>query len=169
MLALILNNCTLFKKEEATEDKPIVKKKRIEPNVEERAKAARDKGLTIFGNKVGEQGVVSFATSNVMWRASLEVLDFMPLESVDYAGGLISSDWYKKNSLDKEEIKIRVQFLSDELAPSSIKIISHKRICETNSGCRVVKSSETLTKKIKFAILDKAREIKISDDNKKKN
>lgn len=168
ILAITLSNCSLFKKDQNSEENPVVKKKRINPNVSERAKEARDRGLVLFGKKVGENATVSFATSNPMWRASLEVLDFMPLEAIDYSGGIISTDWYKKNTLDKEEIKIRVEFLSNELSPSSIKIISHKRICEQNFNCKIIKSSEKLTKKIKNSILNKARQIKIDDENKKK-
>ena len=172
LLALLLTaNCSIFKKKDETENienKVVVKKKRINPNTDERAKEARDRGITIFGKKTGQGGVVSFATSNVMWRASLEVLDFMPLDSIDYAGGVIATDWYKKNISDKEEIKIRVQFLSDDLAVSSIKVVSHKRICNELSQCRIVKTSDKLTSKIKNSIINKARQIKISDEEKSK-
>lgn len=164
-----ISNCTLFKKNEDVENsnkETIEKKKRINPNVEERTKEARDKGLTIFGKKVGEGGVVSFATSNVMWRASLEVLDFMPIESVDYGGGVIVTDWYKKNISEKEEIKIRIQFLSNELAPSSIKILSHKKICTELSNCKIVKANNIINKEIKKSIINKARELKIADEKK---
>lgn len=167
----ILTSCSMInkdKKTEETEGDQIIKKKRINPNASERAKEARDKGLILFGKKVGESGVVSFANSNVLWRASLEVLDFMPLETVDYAGGIISTDWYKKDNKNNEEIKIRVQFLSNELSPSSIKVISHKRICLENQNCKIVKTNISTLSKIKKAIIAEARKIKIEDEKKNK-
>lgn len=170
-LCLITGCSTFFNKEKKAENETetVVKKKRINPNAEERTKEARDRGLTIFGKKVGEGGgIVSFATSNVLWRASLEVLDFMPLASVDYAGGIISTDWYKKNISDKEEIKIRIQFVSDELSPSSIKVFSHKRTCLDIGNCKILKTNEKVIKKIKNSIINKAREIKIADEQKSK-
>ncbi len=30
----------------------------------------------------------------LLWRASLEILDFIPLTTVDYSGGIIITDWY---------------------------------------------------------------------------
>lgn len=169
-IILLLKGCSLFpvKNEKESKDGEIVKKKRFEPNTEKRITEARDRGVTIFGKKVENGGVVSFGTSNVMWRASLEVLDFMPLETVDYGGGIISSDWYKQKSSDLEEIKIRIQFLSDELTPSSIKVISHKRVCSVNTGCSVTPTSKMVVKKIKQSIISKAREIKQSDERKSK-
>lgn len=170
ILTLLVTNCSLFptKNEKSKDGEEVVKKKRYEPNTEKRIEAARDKGLTIFGKKAGAGAIVSFGTSNVLWRASLEVLDFMPLETVDYNGGVISSDWYKKNNADKEEIKIRVQFLSDELTPSSIKVVSHKRICSDINNCKIVNTNDKVVKKIKQSILEKAREIKQSDDKEQK-
>ena len=47
---------------------------------------------------LGQRGkrVDNFATKNILWRASLETLDFVPLNSANYAGGMIISDWYQK-------------------------------------------------------------------------
>ena len=53
-----------------------------------------------------------FSTSNPMWRASLETLDFLPLTTVDYSGGMIITDWYSDNNSQSESIKISVRFLS---------------------------------------------------------
>ena len=49
-----------------------------------------------------------------MWRASLETLDFLPLTTVDYSGGIIITDWYFDNTGKSEEsIKISIRFLSN--------------------------------------------------------
>ena len=64
-----------------------------------------------------------------MWRASLETLDFLPLTTVDYSGGVIITDWYSENNNNKESIKITVRFLSNQVRSDSIKIIIHKKTC----------------------------------------
>ena len=48
---------------------------------------------------VGSKTTYEFSTSNPMWRASLEVLDFIPLSTVDYSGGMIITDWYSEDSI----------------------------------------------------------------------
>ena len=69
-----------------------------------------------------------FSSSNPMWRASLEILDFLPLSTVDYSGGMIVSDWYTGES-SNEAIKISIRFLSNEVRSDSLKIVVHKKKC----------------------------------------
>ena len=45
----------------------------------------------VFKKKPGE---FQFATSNVLWRASLITLEEIPLRAVDYSGGIIVTEWY---------------------------------------------------------------------------
>ena len=70
-----------------------------------------------------------------MWRASLELLDFLPLTTVDYSGGVIISDWYSDDLKSNESIKISVRFLSNEVRSDSVKIIVHKKKCSSNQTC----------------------------------
>ena len=77
-----------------------------------------------------------FSTSNPMWRASLELLDFLPLTTVDYSGGMIITDWYSETNTN-DSVKITVRFLANEIRSDSIKIIIHKKTFTTNSNCNV--------------------------------
>ena len=111
-----------------------------------------------------------FATSNVMWRATLSSLDFLPLQSVNYSGGVVITDWYSNSINSNESIKIEVRFLSDETSSSSINILSYKKICE-NLNCKTLKMDEKFNKKIKNQIMEEVRKLKIQeelDKNKKK-
>ena len=79
---------------------------------------------------LSEISFASFASSNPMWRASLEILDFLPMTTVDYSGGMIISDWYTGDSTkNNESIKITIRFLSNEVRSDSLKIIVHKKKC----------------------------------------
>ena len=49
-------------------------------------------------------GVFDFASSNELWRASLDVIDFMPLSSVNYSGGIIISAWYSTEDNQYESL-----------------------------------------------------------------
>ena len=109
-----------------------------------------------------------FSTSNPMWRASLETLDFLPLTTVDYSGGMIVSDWYTDESSAKESIKISIRFLSNEVRSESLKIIIHKKICSINQNCKVILMSNTKIKEeLHSAILRKAALLEKKSKEKK--
>jgi len=100
-------------------------------------------------------GNFQFASSNEMWRATLDLLDFTPLSNVDYSGGVIITDWFSENS-DQDPIKITVRFLSNEIRADGLKVIIHKKICKKINDCKVIKVDSTLGQEIKLAILKKA-------------
>jgi len=123
------------------------------------------KGSVLFGG--GNKGNTNFefSTSNVMWRASLEVLNFMPLQSVSYSGGLIITDWYEKQ---KESIKIEISFQSSDIAVNSIVVKSFKRSCKNSNDCVTTPNSNDFNESIKNKILSKARELSVQDAKKSK-
>jgi len=112
-------------------------------------------------------GSFQFASSNEMWRASLDLLDFTPLSNVDYSGGLIITDWFSEDS-SQDPLKITVRFLSNEIRIDGLKVIIHKKICkkEDKNNCKVVKDNSTLGQEIKLAILRKAATIQDSEISK---
>jgi len=103
----------------------------------------------------GGSGTFDFATSNQMWRATLELLDFTPLQNVDYSGGIIVTDWFKEQD-NQDSIKITVRFLSNEIRADGIKVIIHKKVCKKIDDCKIMKVESTLSQEIKLAILKKA-------------
>ena len=120
----------------------------------------------IVGNRRGSTNY-EFSSSNPMWRASLETLDFLPLITVDYSGGVIITDWYSDNS-SSDSIKITVRFLSNEIRSDSLKIIVHKKVCKTSSNCTTNISQSNLIKdELRSTILRKAALLEKSDKKKK--
>jgi hypothetical protein len=162
-LVFLLSNCSGKEK-----DQGIAKKKIFEPNVQKRAEAYRDSSGGILGDfkKQNNSGNFEFATSNVLWRATLETLDFIPLQSVSYSGGTLITDWYGNN---KESIKIQVNFKSSTLETSSLEVKSFKKTCKNESNCAVAANNSDFNINIKNKILSKARKLNInSKKNKKK-
>ncbi len=129
-----------------------------------------DKQGGLFGeigkNKSGT--TFDFATSNILWRATLKSLDFLPLVNADYSGGVIVYDWYSENLNSKEQIKVSIRFLSNELRSESIQISSHKKICDENNKCSISKLNENFSNEIRDTILLTARNIKIEEAKKEK-
>jgi hypothetical protein len=101
-----------------------------------------------------------FSTSNPMWRAAFDVIDFMPLVTVDYSGGTIITDWYTDNRAPNESLKFTIRFLSSELRADSIKIIIHKKVCAEKSNCVIKKISSKLEDEIRTAIVKRAATFK---------
>ena len=123
------------------------------------------RAMSVLENKGG--GNFQFASSNEMWRASLELLEFTPLSNVDYSGGIIISDWFSEDS-DQDPLKITIRFLSNEIRADGLKVIIYKKICKKNekSNCKVIQDNSTLGQEIKLAILKKATIIKNSEISK---
>jgi hypothetical protein len=145
----------------------------IEPDPAKRARAAADAGGGLFGdiNKIGKSmggGTFEFASSNILWRATLKSLDFLPLLNADYSGGIIIYDWYSQTNNPKEQIKISVQFLNNELRSDSVKIIAHKKICETAERCSNSTIDQNFANSIKDSIIASARILKIEEAKKEK-
>jgi hypothetical protein len=146
----------------------------IEPNPIKRAEEYRDKGGGLLGDigKIGQNtgggGTVSFASSNVMWRATLKSLEFLPLLNADYAGGIIIYDWYSESQNPQEQVKISIQFLSNELRSDSLKITAHKRICDNINRCINSKIDKKFNDDIKENIISTARSLKIEEAKKDK-
>ena len=122
--------------------------RKVSPNVEERVKKNLEegKGVTLGGIIGGGSDNTSyqFASSNPMWRATLEILDFLPFANVDYSGGIITTDWYNEGTASDESIKITIRFLSNEIRADGLKVIVHKKKCNIKQKCTVKKISSAL-------------------------
>jgi hypothetical protein len=151
--AFILTSCGIYKRSDI-KDNPGNVKERVQKNIEE------GRGIR-FGKKGSKGGVFDFATSNELWRASIDVLDFVPFTNASYSGGIIITDWFSGNSKvenEKRMLKITVRFLSNEIRSDALKINIHEKICKLNTvnDCNVNKISSSLENEIKLAILKKA-------------
>ena len=133
--------------------------RKVSPNSKERVKKNLEegKGFSLKGLASGKGGTnYQFASSNPMWRATLEILDFLPLANVDYSGGIITTDWYNEGTTSDESIKITVRFLTNEIRSDGIRIIVHKKRCNIQNKCTVKKISSALEHELQVAILRKA-------------
>jgi hypothetical protein len=136
-------------------------KKRVAKNLEE----GRGFRLSEFGKSNG--GVFEFASSNELWRASLDTIDFMPLASVNYSGGIIITDWYSTNQNSDESIKISIRFLTNEVRSDALDIKVFNKKCITESKCIISEKAGDLIPELKTKILKTAAVYK--EQNKTKN
>ena len=112
-------------------------------------------------------GNFEFATSNVLWRASLDIIDFMPLTSANYSGGVIITDWYSNDNNPNETIKITIRFLSNEIRSDAIDVKVFYKKCSADFKCVVNQNIGNLKNELQKEILKKATIYK--NDDKAKN
>ena len=146
-----LNSCGIYQPSDARVVSPN-SKERVKKNLEE------GKGLSLKKMMDGCSAGTNyqFASSNPMWRATLEILDFLPLSNVDYSGGIIITDWYNEGTSLDESIKITIRFLTNEVRSDGLRIIVHKKRCNVDQNCKITKISSALEQELQVAILKKA-------------
>ena len=159
-ILLILNGCKSLPGGDALKNPPNAKEraaKRIEEGKGFRlSNATKNLGGTNY----------EFASSNELWRASLDTIDFMPLTSANYSGGIIITDWYSGNSNLDESIKIIIRFLSNEVRSDALEIKIFYKNCTTLTNCLVSEKETSLKSELKKEILKKAAIYKKDIDEK---
>ena len=164
-LFVLLTGCGkgFFKKVDMRE-RPVNAQERARQNVEEGKGVSINKMLRGRGNTNFQ-----FSSSNPLWRASLEILDFLPMTTVDYAGGMIISDWYSDNTNNSNEsIKITIRFLSNEIRSDSLKVIAHKKTCKTIQSCNtIILENSAIGQELVSSIIKKAAILDKADKEKK--
>tara|TARA_B110000259_G_C13835109_1_gene330335 strand:+ start:43 stop:627 length:585 start_codon:yes stop_codon:yes gene_type:complete len=156
ILFLSLSGCTktksIFKRADV-KDVPINVNDRVKRNLEE------GRGIR-FSKKTNSGGTFDFASSNELWRASIDVLDFVPFSNASYSGGILITEWFDGNSKTKNEkrdLKITVRFLTNEIRADALDININERKCQKSfSDCNVKKIQSKLENEIKLAILKRA-------------
>ena len=123
---------------------------RVKKNIEE------GRGFRFSEQNKGGSGNFDFASSNSLWRASLDTIDFMPLASANYSGGIIITDWYSSNTNSSEAIKISIRFLTNEIRSDALDIKVFYKKCASNENCKIIEKSENIEKQLSKKILTKA-------------
>ena len=151
---LFLYSCGIIRPEEGAKV-PVSGSERVKKNMEE----GRGFRLSTLGKKGGD---FLFSSANPMWRASMDKLSFAPLSVVDYGGGIIITDWFSEGN-SNEQIKIAVRFLSNEIRSDALKIIIHKKVCESFNSCKINSIENSTNNEIKLAILKQAARLEKED------
>jgi hypothetical protein len=167
ILLIFLNGCQngKFFKRSDIKDNPVNVDDRVQKNIEE------GRGIR-FGKFGSGGGTFDFASSNNLWRATVETLDFVPLINASYSGGIIITDWFNGGSEDNQNrsLKITVKFLSNEIRSDAVKVDVHERICNNQNNCTTQLIKSKVSGDIKLAILKKAafmEKNKVADTVKK--
>ena len=144
--------------------------RKIPPRAEDRVRQNIEEGRgfrlgSLGGNKTGE---FDFASSNELWRASLDTLEFMPLALANYSGGIIVTDWYSDGSSENESVKISIRFLSNDIRSDALSVKVFYKKCSVQNSCQISDKSGDLSADLSKKILTKASIYKKENKSKKK-
>ena len=158
ILGLLLNSCTGGDA------------RKIPPNMKDRQRQNIDEGRGFsFGKTFGSKGgEFDFASSNELWRASLDTLDFMPLALANYSGGIIVTDWYSDGSSENESVKISIRFLTNEIRSDALSVKVFYKKCSVQNNCEILDRSSDLSADLSKKILSKASLYQKENKTKKK-
>ena len=145
--------------------------RKVPPNVKERVAKNVEEGRGFSLNEtfkdLGGGGTsFEFASSNELWRASLDTIDFMPLLSANYSGGIIITDWYSDGKNQGESIKISIRFLTNEIRSDSLDVKVFIKKCKSLENCLVTETKGVLISELKKKILYQASVYKKENDKK---
>ena len=135
-------------------------KDRVQKNIEE------GRGFRLMGDKKNT-GEFDFASSNELWRASLDTLDFMPLALANYSGGIIVTDWYSDSDSNNESVKISIRFLSNEVRSDALAVKVFYKNCSVQQTCKITDRSSALSAELTKKILTKAAVYESENQGKK--
>jgi len=165
LIPFFLNSCGPFRYEK-------VDARKVSPNADERVKKniEEGRGIRVFGKNT-RGGNFDFASSNYLWRATLDTIDFMPLSSANYSGGIVITDWYSENNNQNESIKITIRFLSNDVRSDALDIKVFSKKCDINLNCVTIENKGKLSQELMTNILRKAAryEKESIEKNKKEN
>ena len=144
--------------------------KKFPPDPRERVKnnIEQGKGFRLSDKLPGKSKGTNFefASSNELWRASLDIIDFMPIATANYSGGIIVTDWYSDNQNSNESIKITIRFLTNEIRSDALDIKIFYKSCNVSLNCSVVEKDSSLKNELRKEILKKAAIYKNQIDEK---
>jgi len=161
-LIFLLNSCNGKLPGADARKVPYDPKERVKKNIEE---GRGFRLMDTFENK--GSGNFDFASSNELWRASLDTISFMPLASANYSGGILITDWYSENQNQNESIKISIRFLSNEVRSDALDIKIFYKKCENLINCSITEQAGNLKTDLTKEILKKAAVY--AKENKEKN
>jgi len=143
--------------------------RKVSPDPKERVKKNLEEGKGFRLNDLGKKKsgtTYEFASSNELWRASLDVIDFMPLTTANYNGGIIVTDWYSENQNVGESIKITIRFLTNEVRSDALNVKVFYKKCETVLDCKITETDGKIKNELTKSILKQAAIYKKQTDKK---
>jgi len=117
-------------------------------------------GMQLFGSGgSGDEGGGNLGVNSFLWRASLDTISFMPVNSADPFGGVIITDWHAPADSPNERFKLNIYILGRTLRADGIRVAVFRQVLRASTWVDAAVPEQTKTK-IEDAILTRARQIR---------
>jgi hypothetical protein len=117
-------------------------------------------GSTSSDTSADTASKAQLGVNDYLWRATLDTLNFMPMQSADPFGGVIITDWYSAPENPNEQMKVTAYILDKRLRADALKVAVFRQIRSTSGWVDAQVNPETATK-LENAILVRARELRL--------
>ena len=118
-------------------------------------------GITsLFGGT--QAGAPGIGVNGYLWRAALETISFLPLQSADSNGGVLITDWRTRPDRANERIKATVYIFGTQLTAQAVQVVLFKQYLQENGQWTDVPADEATARKLEEIILTKARDLKVA-------
>ncbi len=107
--------------------------------------------------------VAPIGVNSYLWRATLDTLAFMPLQSADPYGGVVITDWYSNPEKPDERFKATVYILDSRLRADGLSVTVFKEVSNGAGGWISAPTADQTSIDIENAILTRARQLRLSN------
>jgi hypothetical protein len=123
-------------------------------------------GLNFFGSDTEQSSGGALGVNSYLWRASLDTILFMPVNSADPFGGVIITDWHTPNEAPSERFKLNVYILDKALRADGIRVAVFRQVQDHLGNWKDAAIQRETGTKIEDAILIRARQLRNQTLNK---
>lgn len=109
----------------------------------------------------GAAGKSGIAVNGYLWRASLDTMAFMPLDSADPFGGVILTDWYVPPESPNERFKVQIYILDRQLRADGLRVAVFREVRDASGGWTTAPVKPETALQLENAILTRARQLRI--------
>ena len=159
ILSIVLSSCSYLPKPTSSE------------TARDQQRKAEDQGSFLTGDSesgvnlndllTGGQSGGTLPINALLWRAALDTVSVMPLDSVDTFGGTIITEWYAHPDDPTKRIKIAIFILDQELRADAVKVQTYlQQRPEGMFEWQDIGRDDGLSNRLEELILTRAREIR---------
>lgn len=124
-------------------------------------------GLKVFGGEDKKADTGGIGVNALLWRASIDTINFMPISNADPFGGTIITDWYSAPNEPDERFKVNVYILGRELRADNVKVAMFRQVRGSGGSWRDAAVADSTQRQLEDAVLTRARELRIAAQSKK--
>lgn len=119
-------------------------------------------GDKLFGRGKTDDSASGIGVNSFLWRASLDTVSFMPVQTADPFGGVILTDWYENPNVQGERFKVNVYILDRQLRSDGVRVAVFKQTRDNGGTWRDAAVGDQTALQLENTILTRARELRVA-------